>query len=67
VKNFLIPHYEKIKITGKFNVYLFEIEGISSVLFDKFFQRHFWGITDYHRAVIIPELIRKKYDIRFNG
>jgi hypothetical protein len=38
VKNFLFPHYEKIKITGKFNVYLFEIEGIPSVLSDKFFQ-----------------------------
>lgn len=67
IKHKFIQNYEKIKINEKFNLYLFEIEGIPFVLFDKFFQRHFWGITDYHRAVIIPELIRKKYDIRFNG
>jgi len=30
-------------------------------LFDKFFSRHYWGITDYDRKVTPPRLIRAKY------
>jgi hypothetical protein len=67
IKYGFIQNYEKVKVTEKFNIYFFEIEDIPSVLFDKFFQRHFWGLNDNHRAVIIPKLIRKKYEIRFNG
>jgi hypothetical protein len=40
------------------------LEGIPSVLFDKFFQRHFWGICDYDRKVVIPMLIRERYQDR---
>jgi hypothetical protein len=43
IKHGLIQNNEKIKVTEKFNVYFFELEDISSVLFDEFFQRHFWG------------------------
>jgi hypothetical protein len=66
IRHGLIQNYEKVEVTDKFNIYFFEIKGIHSVLFNKFFQRHFWGLTNHHRAVIIPELIREKYDLRFN-
>jgi hypothetical protein len=28
---------------------------------NKFFQRHFWGITDHDRKVTIPKLIHERY------
>jgi hypothetical protein len=34
-------NYEKVKVTEKLNVYFLEIEGIPSVLFDKFFSKAF--------------------------
>jgi hypothetical protein len=61
IKNKLISDFEKISITDKFNLYFFKIKDIPSVLFDKFFQRHFWGITNEHRRVTIPNLIFKKF------
>ena len=67
IKHGFIRNYEKVEITEKFSTFFFEIEGIPSVLFDKFFQRHFWGLKDYDRAVTIPSLIRKKFDIQFEG
>ena len=42
-------NYEQVKITNKFSLYFFDIDSIKYVLFDKFFQSHYWGITDYHR------------------
>lgn len=35
--------------------------------FDKFFQRHFWGITDDDRKNTIPNLIYKKYPDLFSN
>jgi hypothetical protein len=50
-----------VQVTKLFNLYFFELEGVPSVLFDKFFQRHFWGINDYDRKVVIPRIIRERY------
>jgi hypothetical protein len=61
IKNKLISDFEKIPITNKFNVYFFKIKDMPSVLFDKFFQRHFWGITNEHRRTIIPNMIAEKF------
>ena len=61
IKHNLIREYNKIQISNKFNLYFFEIEGITSVLFDKFFQAHYWGITNYDRRVTIPKLIHERY------
>ena len=61
IKNGLITDSDKVPITNKFNLYFFKIKDIPSVLFDKFFQRHFWGITNEHRNVTIPNLILKRY------
>ena len=61
IHNKLISNYERITITNKFNIYFFTIKEIPCVLFKKFFQRHFWDITNEHRNKIIPNLIINKY------
>ena len=61
IKHRLIYYYEKVPVTSKFNLYFFKFQNIPCVLFDKFFQRHFWGITDYDRKATIPNLIKKRY------
>jgi len=61
IKHNLVRKYHKVQVSKLFNLYFFEIESIPSVLFDKFFQRHFWGITDYDRKVTIPRLIHERY------
>jgi hypothetical protein len=43
----LVKAYQKIPISKSFNTYFLELQGVSSVLFDKFFSRHYWGITDF--------------------
>ena len=53
-------NYEQVKITNKFSLYFFDIDAIKCVLFDKFFQSHYWGITDYHRKTLIPNLIKMR-------
>jgi len=56
--------YEKVPITNKFTIYFFRINGNQCILFEKFFQAHYWGITDYHRKSLIPNLIKAKlYDL----
>lgn len=57
----LINKYEKIPITERFNIYFFESYGIQFVLFDRFFQRQFWGITNDDRMFTIPKLIHNQY------
>jgi len=54
---------DKAQVSKLFNLYFFELEGVPSVLFDKFL-RHFWGINDYDRKVVIPKLIRERYQDR---
>lgn len=61
IHNKLISNHDRIIITDKFSIYFFTIKNIPCVLFDKFFQRHFWGITNEHRNKIIPNLIHDKY------
>jgi hypothetical protein len=61
IKNKLVSDFEKIPITNKFHLYFFKIKNIPSVLFNKFFQKHFWGITNEHRRITIPNLIVKKF------
>jgi hypothetical protein len=56
-----VKEYQKVKVSKLFNIYFFEIQGVPSVLFDKFFSRHYWGITDYVRKITLPRLIRAKY------
>ena len=49
----------------QFTMYSFEIDGIPSVLFDRFFQRNFQGITDDDRMFTIPKLIHDRFmDLR---
>jgi hypothetical protein len=36
-----VKGYQKVPISKLFNVYFFEVQGIPSVLFDKFFSRHY--------------------------
>jgi hypothetical protein len=64
IKYNLVNKYDKVQVSKHFNLYFFESEGVPSVLFDKFFQRHFWGINDYDRRVVIPKLIRERYQDR---
>ena len=61
IKHDLVKEYQKVKVSKLFNIYFFEIQGVPSVLFDKFFSRHYWGITDYDRKITLPRLIRAKY------
>jgi len=61
MKHDLVKEYQKVPVSKSFNMYFFEIQGIASILFDKFFSRHFWGITDYDRKVTISRLTRTKY------
>jgi hypothetical protein len=42
-------------------MYSFELDGIPSVLFDRFFQRHFRGITNDDRMFTIPKLIHDRF------
>jgi hypothetical protein len=53
-------NYEQVKVTDKFSLYFFEIDGNKCVLFDKFFQSHYWRITNYHRKTLIPNLIKMR-------
>ena len=62
IKNKFVEKYHKVSISEKFNLYFFEIQNIHCVLFDKFFQSHFWGLTDQHRKITIPKLILERYN-----
>lgn len=59
IKHRLVEKFKKVPITEKFSLYFFEMKGIPSVLFDKFFSAHYWGLTNNHRSKIIPKLIKK--------
>jgi hypothetical protein len=61
IKHDLVKEYQKVPVSKLFNIYFFEIQGVPSVLFDKFFSRHYWGINDYDRKITLPSLIRAKY------
>jgi hypothetical protein len=61
IKHNVVREYLKVQISKLLSLYFFEAEGIPSVLFDKFFQRHFWGITDDDRKVTIPTIIHERY------
>jgi hypothetical protein len=50
---------KKVQISKDFNLYFFKIAGVSSVLFDKFFQVHYYGMTHYDRRVKIPTIIHE--------
>jgi hypothetical protein len=43
IKHNVVREYHKVQVSRLLNLYFFEAEGIPSVLFDKFFQQHFWG------------------------
>lgn len=62
----LINKYIKVPLTKRFNIYFFESHGIPSVLFDRFFQRHFWGITNDDRMFTIPKLIHNNFESLYN-
>ena len=62
VNHKLIEQHIEAPITEKFRMYFFELNGIPSVLFDRFFQRHFWGITNDDRMFTIPKLIHNKFE-----
>ncbi|CAN5425073.1 hypothetical protein BH18THE1_BH18THE1_05120 [soil metagenome] len=58
----LIEQHIKAPITDQFRMYFFELDGIPSVLFDRFFQRHFGGITNEDRMFTIPKVIHSKFE-----
>jgi hypothetical protein len=58
----LIEQHIEAPSKKQFRMYFFEIDGIPSVLFDRFFQRHFRGITDDDRMITIPKLIHNKFE-----
>ncbi len=63
----LTEQYIEAPITNQLTMYFFELDGIPSVLFDRFFQRHFWGITNDDRMFTIPKLIHDRFkDLREN-
>ena len=63
----LTEQYLKAPATNQFTMYSFEVDGIPSVLFDRFFQRNFRGITDHDRMFTIPKLIHDRFkDLREN-
>ena len=52
----------KKNIVKNFGMYLFEIDSIPCILFDKFLVAgHFEGLTNDHVYTTIPNLIRQKY------
>jgi hypothetical protein len=57
----LTEQYVKSPTMSQFVMYFFELDGIPSVLFDRFFQRHFWGITNDDRLFTIPKLIHDRF------
>ena len=61
VKNNLVQVDEKIPITQQLSMYFFKLHEIPCVLFDKFFQRHFWGMTNNDRYTIMPMAIHVRY------
>ncbi len=67
IKNNIINKFDKISLTKKFNFYFFIIQDIPCILFDKFFQRHFWGITNEDRKNTIPNLVYKEYPKLFSN
>jgi hypothetical protein len=65
IRNKLIDDPVRFSLTEKFNLYFFELSETPCVLFDKFFQRHYWGITNNDRMVSIPKLIHSKFQNPF--
>jgi hypothetical protein len=61
IKHNIVNAYKKVQVSKLFNLYFFELSGIPSVLFDKFFLKSFWHITNYDRKITIPKLILDKY------
>jgi hypothetical protein len=61
VKKLLVHVDEKVPIAQNFNMYFFKLHDIPCVLFGKFFQRHFWGISNNDRYVTIPAAIHLRY------
>ena len=61
IKNNLVQVKEKVPITQQLNMYFFKLHDIPSVLFDKFFQRYFWGISNNDRYVTMPAAIHMRY------
>jgi hypothetical protein len=63
----LTEQYVKVPTTNQFNMHFFELDGIPSVLFDRFFQRHFRAITNDDRMFTIPKLIHDRFkNLRVN-
>jgi hypothetical protein len=58
----LTEQYVKSPTMSQFVMYFFELDGIPSVLFDRFFQRHFRGITNDDRMFAIPKQIHNRFE-----
>ena len=59
IKNGVIKDFKRTQILKGFNMYFFRIRGVQSVIFDKFFTLHYYGMTHHHRKVTIPKIIRE--------
>lgn len=60
----IVKNYEKIQVNKIFSMYFFKLEGTPSVLFDKFFPKHFW-LDNHQRKYIIPKMIKDFYNRGF--
>ena len=60
----LVKNYDRVPVTKDFILYFFKVGKTPSILFEKFFPRHFW-LNNEHRQKIIPDLIMQQYPKQF--
>jgi len=65
INNSIIEKYDRVHVNDDFSLYFFRYNKIPSVLFEKFFSRHFW-LDDVEREKTIPKLIRNQYPNQFS-
>lgn len=61
IRHGIIKDFETARVSDRFGLYFFRRNEIPCVLFDRFFQSHFWKITDYDRRITIPCIINRTY------
>lgn len=60
IKHKIVENYSTKSVNNNFKIYFFKMGNTASILFEKFFSRHFW-LTDSDRTKIIPQLIQNEY------
>jgi hypothetical protein len=60
IKHGIVKEYAKDQLLKSFNMYFFTIKGVRSVIFDKFFELPYYGITHDDRRYRIPKIIHER-------